>query len=356
MIDNIKQIEKLDKLPNILLLFGEEEFLLDEALTYIQKTIIPKFSQDYDIDSIKADDTNINKVIDICRSYPFASQKRSVIVRNFDKFFSGKTSKKTFEKTALYKYLMNPADSTFLIVTASVDSLNGLSKFLGSNKEKAEKTIKSAKYPFDIIVEKYQWIEFPKVWDNTYPTWIKNRLKAKGKTITDQAIEILIAHTNPTLRDLSNEIDKLLIYVMDRKDINQDDAVSVVGTSRQFNVFELQKAVGKKNLHDSLSILSNMLAVERCEMLVLTILTRYFISLMKLLEEPQVNDQTKFAIAGKIGVSPYFINDYVQSKNKYGIKRIERSFSHLIEADEALKTGSTDSFYVLQRMLIQIME
>lgn len=356
MLDNIKLLEKSDKLPPILLLFGEEEFLLDEALSYIQKTIVPKISQDYDIDVVKSDETTLNKVVDICRSYPFMSEKRTVIIKNFDKYFSGKTSKKTIEKTALYKYINNPPDTTFLVLTATYDSINGLTKFMSTNKDKAAKTMQSAKYPFDMILSKHEWIEYPKVWDNTFPAWIKNRLKAKGKTINDRAIEILISHTNPTLRDISNELEKLLIYVMDRVEINEDDAISVVGTSRQFNVFELQKAVGKRNLFDSINILKNMLDVDRCEMLVLTILTKYFISLMKLLEEPPFNDQTKYAVASKIGVSPFFLNEYVQSKNLYGYKRIDRAFLHLIEADEALKTGSTDSFFILQRMLIKIME
>ena len=216
--------------------------------------------------------------------------------------------------------------------------------------------MKAAKFPFDVILDKHQWIEFPKVWDNTFPAWVKNRLKAKGKTISDPAIEILLSHTNPTLRDINNELDKLLIYVLEKKEINADDAIAVVGTSRQFNVFELQKAVGAKDLHTSLNILQNMLAVDRAEMLIMSILTRFFISLWKLAESGRISEQNKYEIARSVGVSPFFLNDYVIALQKYGIYRIDRAFSILCETDELLKTSSGSSLFTMQKMLISIME
>lgn len=357
MIDNIKKIDIKD-LPNVLLIFGEEEFLKDEALNYVIKSIIPNISTGYDFDTIKPDEVSLDKAIDICRAYPFVSEKRAVVIRNFDKYFSGKASKKSIEKTAIYKFLTSPQPSTFLVLTTDLDSLNGISKNLLStkNQDKAFKAMKSAKFPFDIILDKHEWIEFPKVWENTFPAWIKNRIKAKGKNISDAAIEILLSHTNPTLRDISNELDKLLIYVLERKEINQDDAIAVVGTSRQFNVFELQKAVGAKDLYNSLNILQNMLAVDRAEMLILSILTRYFIALWKLAESGKVSEQNKYEIARTVGVSPFFLNDYVIALQRFGIYRIDRAFSIICETDEALKTSSTDSLYLMQKMLINIME
>lgn len=357
MIDSVKQLD-IKSLPNVLLIFGEEEFLKDEALNYIIKQIIPNISTGYDFDMLKADDITLDKAIDICRSYPFVSEKRAVVIKNFDKYFSGRVSKKSVEKTALYKYLQSPQPSTFLVLTAEVDSLNGISKNLltTKNQDKAYKAMKSAKFPFDIILDKYQWIEYAKVWDNTFPAWIKNRMKAKGKSISDPAIQILLSHTNPTLRDLNNELEKLLIYVLEKKEINADDAISVVGTSRQFNVFELQKAVGAKDLNLSLTILQNMLAVDRAEMLIMSILTRFFIALWKLAESGGVNEQNKYEIARNIGVSPFFLNDYVISIQRYGIQRIDRAFGILCETDELLKTSSGSSLFTMQRMLINIME
>lgn len=358
MIDNIKQIEKLSKLPDIILLYGEDDYSLDESLDYLIKKIVPQVSEQYDIDSLNANDIPLHNALDVCKSFPFVSEKRTVIIKNFDKYFSGKQSKKTMEKSPAAQYFLNPSEKTFLILTADVDSLNGLSKMLMSskNQDKAFKTIKNAKFPFNIILDKYEWIEFPKVWESSFPSWIKNRLKSKGKTISDSAVEVLISHSNPNLRDLSNELDKLLLYIMERKEITYDDAISVVGTSRVFNVFELQKAVGKRDLYNSLNILKNMLNVDRCEMLVLSILTRYFIALSKLMEEPPVNDQNKYQIAPKIGVSAFFIYDYVNSIKLFGQSRIDNAFIHLEEADNLLKTSSGDSMNILQNCFLKIME
>ncbi len=99
-----------------------------------------------------------------------------------------------------------------------------------------------------------------------------------------------------------------------------------------------------------------MLAVDRAEMLILSILTRYFIALWKLAESGKVSEQNKYEIARTVGVSPFFLNDYVIALQRFGIYRIDRAFSIICETDEALKTSSTDSLYLMQKMLINIME
>jgi DNA polymerase-3 subunit delta len=357
MLDNIKSID-IKNLPSILLLFGEEEYLREEALNYLIKNIAPQVSADYDMDILNSDEASLDKIVDIASSYPFLSAKRTLVVKNFNKYFSGRTSKKSIEKTALYKLIQSPPPTAFIILSAEIDSLNGITKQLSqnSNHDKALKTINSAKFPFDQILGKHEWIEYPKVWENTFPAWIKNRMKSKGKNISEAAIQIIVSHTNPTLRDIGNELDKLAIYVLDKTEISEDDAINVVGASRQFNVFELQKSVGKMDLNQSLFIMQNMLSVDRAEMLILSILTRFFIALWKLVEAGQVGDHNKYEIARQIGVSPFFLNDYVQALNKYGYKRVDRSFEYLCATDLALKTSSGSSLYLLQKMLIQIME
>lgn len=347
MLAGVKNLD-VNHLPEVLLIFGEEEFLCSEALEYIEKNIVSKISDQYDCDTLSKENATLEKILDIARSYPFLSQKRTVIVKDFDTFFSPNRSgnKKDVEQTPLYKYLQSPQPSTFLVLTAKLESMKGVSK---------KKNFGAAKFPFDIILSKHEWIEFPKVWENTFAGWVKNRLKEHGKTISSKGLEILISQTTPTLRDLSNEIDKLLLYVLDKPNISDDDAIATIGTSRQFNVFELSKAVGQKDLSKSLDILQNILAVERAEMLILAILTKYFTATWRLSELGQVNESNKLDIAKKIGVTPYYLNDYVVSLQRYGIARIDRSFTYLCEADEALKTGATGGKAVLQNLLIKLM-
>ena len=218
----------------------------------------------------------------------------------------------------------------------------------------ATKIIKSAKFPFNIIADKYDYIEFPKLYESNFSSWVNKRLKSFNKTIEPDALQLLLSHTNPTLRDIDNELSKLILYIEKRKSISSEDVSFITGTSRNFNVFELQKAVGKKDLGTAINIVENMLKNDRAEMLILSNLTKYFLTLFKLCEEVIKTKDSK-VLAQKVGVHPFFINEYLYSLRLYKTKEIENAFIYLNESDEILKSSSINSVFVLQKMLINIL-
>ena len=357
MLKNIEDLIKSGKYPPVLLMFGAEEFLLDEAYVQLKTTLCKDETAQYDMEIIDAEDINSNqvydKIVDSCYAYPFVSEKRIVIVKHFEKLTSGRISKKNQENPALSKYLSNPQPTTFLIILSSDDKLNGAGS--ATKKVKADKPAKALPFPYGLILDKFEYIEFPIIYESKYPDWLQKRCGKFGKEIKADAVELLVAQTNTSLRDLNNELQKILLYIGDKKQITAQDVAFIAGASRVNNVFELQKAVGKRQLSKTLSIIENMLAYERQEMLIITMLTRYFVILFKLIEEAG-KGQNQYQLAGKAGVSPYFINEYLEALNNYTPQEIENSFIELCKADEALKTTTTDSTYVLQRMLINIMD
>lgn len=349
-INNIDNYIKSNKIAPVILIFGEEEFLVEEALDKLTDFLVND-DNSFDFDSFDADSVTLEKIIDVALSFPFVAENRIVIVRNIQKLFSGKSSKKNDEKSPFYKYLSSPQTSTKLILTGNIDSLSGIAK--AKSEDGVKKIISSAKFPFNLIAEKYDFIEFPKLYESNFSSWITQRLKAHNKTIEPDAMQILLNHTNPTLRDLDNEISKLLLYIGQRKDITTDDITFVTGTSRNFNVFELQKAVGKKETGKAINIAENMLQNDRVEMLIISNLTKYFLTLFKLCEEAGKVQDSKI-LAKNVGVHPFFIKEYLQSLKLYKVNEIEKAFVFLNEADEILKSSSINSVFVLQKMLINI--
>ncbi|MGA2296637.1 MAG: DNA polymerase III subunit delta [FCB group bacterium] len=356
MLKNVDELIKSGKYPPVFLICGEEEFLLDEAYIQLKNALCNDEVTHYDMEIIDTEeystDKIYDKIVDSCYAYPFVSERRIVIVKHFEKLTAGKISKKNQNNPSLQKYLSNPQPSTFLIIISSDEKLKGAGS---SAKNKTEKSPKALPFPYEIIIEKYEFIEFPTVYESKYPDWVVKRCQKFGKEITPDAVELLVAQTNPTLRELNNELTKILLYIGDKNQITLMDVGFIAGSSRVNNVFELQKAVGKRQLSIVLSIIENMLASERQEMLIMTMLTRYFVVLFKLIEE-RSSSQNNFQLAGKVGVSPYFINEYFDALKNYTSKEIENSFQYLCKADEELKSTSTDSIYILQRMLINIMD
>ncbi|MFH1051505.1 MAG: DNA polymerase III subunit delta [bacterium] len=357
MMTSVENIISEKKYPKIIFLFGEEEFLLEESYEKLLSYLLSKDKSYSEFEIKDGEVDTLNDIISSCNIFPFISKRRVVAVNNFDKFFVGRVSKKTEQSSPIASYLKSPQDTTVLILKGNVKKLNGLSTAMASktNKAKAEKILSGAGFPYSILLNNYDWIEFPKVYDNQIPSWVTKRLKSFGKNISPEAASMLVIYTNPNLRDLSSEIDKILLYIGDRKEINADDINFLIGENRDYNVYELQKAVGKRDLPLALKILENMLSTDRKEMLIMTVLINYFTALFKLIEE-SVTYPDRYKLAGSLGVNPMFVPEYLAVLKVYSPEEIENAFQHLTETDKMLKSTSTDSIYVMQKMLIKIMD
>jgi DNA polymerase III subunit delta len=355
MLRTIDEILHSPKLPDILLIYGDEEFLVEEAYRRIYEHIASFGFSDYDIEMLDGSDLTLLRLVDICQSYPFISERKIVIVRNFDELFSG-TRKKTDDASPFGRYLKNPSPSTFLLLIAEAESLAGLKNAQQKQKQdaKAKKIIDSAKFPFGVIARDYDYIEYPKVYESDFSDFVIRRLKQRGKTISAPALDLLLSQTNPTLRELANEVEKCLIYIGEKKEITYEDVIGLVGGSRQHNVFELQKAVGKKDLPRTIDILENMLAVDRAEMLIITVLMRYFVALWKIMESGLPQGSNQYQIASAAGINPYFVNDYLDALKRYTPDQLDNAFVLLCEADDMLKSSPASSLAVLEQMFVKL--
>ncbi len=344
----------LKKAPPVIFIYGEEEFLISSAFNQMVEEFVKKFNSSNDLDIYDSDNIDLYSVIDSCFSFPFLGEKRIVGIKNFEKYFSASRSKKIDEKHPLVKYLISPNFSTIFIISAYIEGYGGLAKELSNakTKDKALKKIQSAKFPYNIIFEKAALLEFPKFYEKQISSWIKSQLN--GKEISPEAIELIMHQTNPNLRDINNELQKLLLFTEGKNEINEDDVATIVGISKEFNVFQLQKAIGKKDLSESLKILKNMLRSERQEILIITMLARYFTILWQLQEEiSQGADKSK--LASKLGINIYFFDEYLQSSKNYSEQSINNIFNYLYQADKELKTSSVVSLIIMERLIIQIL-
>ncbi len=349
-------LKKRTEIP-IYLIFGEEEFLIDEALNQIISEISINQDTNYDTDFFDGDDTSLLKIIDVCERYPMVNLSKTVIVKRFDKLFTGRSNKKNDEQIKFLRYLENPLSSTQLILIASIDKIKDLSKFV-KNKNLTDSGIaklKDAKFPFDIILKKHSWVEFPKIYDNDYPLWIEKRIKLKGKIIGKQAAELLSIQVKSTLRDISSEIDKLLLFIDDRTEITDDDIHNLTGTTKEYNVFELQKSIAARDLQKCLTITLKMLEHDRQEMLIIAILNKFFLNVYKLIGLKLIAGDEN-VIAKEMGMQKWQLQDYLFCSRNYTPQEIEDAIFGIVETDFKLKSGFTDNLALIQNLLINILK
>jgi DNA polymerase-3 subunit delta len=218
----------------------------------------------------------------------------------------------------------------------------------------AIKNKSTAKFPWNTLFSHASFIEYPRMRDPQVAAWIRDRVASVQRTIAPEAIELLLGRVGTSLRDLAMEIEKLVIYVGDRQSITVDDVNDVSGTGKTYTIFELQRAIGKRDTVAAITIATRMMEMERVDMLIITMLTRYFVTLFRLCDlRGVVTDQGE--IARQAGIAPYFVGEYLDVLQRYHPSQIEQALAALAQADATIKSTSTDPLTILQTMLIRIM-
>jgi DNA polymerase-3 subunit delta len=338
--DSLETSLKHGKLDPVYFLFGEEEFLIDEALERLVAATVDESTRSFNFDLLHGSEISTNDIIERASAYPLMAERRVVIVKDIDRTFSLRG--KPDENSPFGRYMASPAPTTLLVMTAAT------SDFLTKGKNGP-----GAKAPFNLVYNNAASVQYKKVYDRELPSWTAGRIKLRGKEITPDAVELFVGYAGASLRVLNNEIEKLFTYVEDRKRITAEDVRAVVGASKVYNVFELQKAVGTKNLEMSVEIADRMLGAGESEQLILTMLTRYFTILWRLVEmRSRTKDQNE--MARSLSISSFFINEYLAALNRYPMAHLRNAFEALLQADIALKTTNANVPLVLQVMLIAI--
>lgn len=340
LLKDINEILNKAELPSALFLFGEEEFLIDETLNKVLDKFCPNRVEDYNFRKFNADELTVAELLDQANAFPMLGDNQTIVIKNFEKYFSGRTAKSDKRPEQLRKYLSNPQPTTKLIITCNDKSLFGLTK-------KGNAKIKE---PYSSMLDLCESIEFPKLWPSDYPNWIKQRFNEVGKTITEKSIKLIISQTQESLRDISNQIEKIITYLPEATEVDSDEIIELVGQSKDYNVFELQKSVAYRDLSKALYIGDNMLNSSRQEIYIISVLSNYFTSVFRLIEA-RSKSSSKYELASMIGTNPYFLNDYLIALDKYSYEEIEKVFLYLKDADHQLKTTSVDGKVVISKLL-----
>jgi DNA polymerase III subunit delta len=324
-IDDLERSIKQKKFSPLYYFYGDEDFLMQEMVDSIIDRAIDASSRSFNLDVINGYDADAKEIVSIASAFPMMAERRVVIVKDFDRVGN---------KELLIPFFNDPLPSTVFVM-------------IGEKKLDARTKIAKAIERFAVIVD------FQPLKDYKIPGWISEKVSKRGKEIAADASELLHAHVGNSLRDLHNEIEKLFIYLGEKKSIGLDDIDRVVGVSKRFNIFELQNAIGTKNISRAQEILERMLDAGEYPVGMITMLTKYFQklwSMWDLIDRKITRDELiKF-----LHLSPQqvqFLDRDLQVARSFSPAEIEQCFSTLQETDEKLKSSSQDDRLLLTLML-----
>ena len=321
--ENINSDLTKGKIALCYFLYGNEDYLIDELVKKIISVSVEKGSEDFNLDVLYGNEVDGGNIVGVAMSYPMMASRRTVIVKEIHRL-----SQQSL--TLIGKYLEKPSQTTCLILTSERVDLR--------------------KKGFAKIKKHCTCFEARELYENKIPAWIRNYVKTKNLTISEEAVRLLQLSTGTSLRSLISEIEKVLLNIGSRKQIEVDDIESVVGVSKQFNTFELCDAVGRRDITNSLRILNHMLHAGESPTGIVAMLTRHFTILAKIKRLVALR-WTREKIAAEVGIHPFFVQNYIQQAPKYKIEEINEGFSHLLDADIKLKSSTQKPKMILELLL-----
>lgn len=174
--------------------------------------------------------------------------------------------------------------------------------------------------------------ESKKLYENNIPGWIQSYLLEKGYNITPKAMQMLADFLGTDLHKIRNELDKLIIALPKSKKIDDEDVERNIGISKDFNVFELQNAIGRRDVMKANQIVNYFGDNAKENPLLVTAITLYGY-FTKLLKVHYATDPSQNGLATALGVNPFFVRDYQTAAKNYSIADCVRCISVLREFD-----------------------
>lgn len=275
---------------------GEEEFFIDQVIHYAEHNLLSENEAGFNLTIFYGRDCSWPDLINTCRKYPMFSDLQVVILKEAQVM-------KDIEK--LESYIEKPLVSTLFFVAYKGKKIDGRTKLA------------------KLLKDRSVLLTTRKLYDNELPGWISELIKSKGYSITSKALVLLIDHIGNDLSRLNNEVDKLVLNLHNRKNITEDDIETFVGISKEFNVFELQQAIASKDLYKAIRIVQYFEANPKAAplQLIFPSLYNYFSKVQMIYSVPARDEKT---VASAIGVSSYFVRDYLQTAMKFSNQEVEK--------------------------------
>jgi len=300
-----KIIKNIDNniISPVYLLYGEEEYFIDLICDKLVAKIIDKSEKEFDLNVFYGKDSTIEMIIESLKKYPMISDKNVVVLKE------AQILKSKLQK--LNQFLKRNIINTLLIICYK--------------EKKIDKRIEFYK-----LVERVGIIfESKKLYENQIVDWIKNRVYELGLKIDYDSIKILYSFLGDNLNKIDNELKKLVITMKPNDLITRNIINEKIGFNKDYNFFELQKALGNRDLKTSLKII-DFLKDNLNKNPLVVILPTIFNYFQKILMIKFLGNNN---LEKELNISSYFLNDYIKSSKNFTLQQSLKIINYLKEAD-----------------------
>jgi DNA polymerase III subunit delta len=318
---------------------GDEPYYIDQIAEYIEENVLSESERGFNQMVMYGKDVDVSTVLSNARRYPMMSDRQVVIVREAQEIqdLNNKNGQQLMET-----YVRNPMPSTILVFCHKYKSFDG-------------------RKPLAKLLDKLAiLVESKKIYDNQLPEWIAQYVGQKGYQIEDKAVQMLADYVGNNLERLANEIEKVLINFKQGEEEGKITPAIIqkyIGISKEYNVFELQKALAVRDVLKANRIIQYFEANQKANPII-PVIALLFTFFSKLLLVHHSADKSERALAGILRINPFFAKEYKIAAVNYPLPKVISNIHHLRIADQHAKgidnISGTDA-QILKELIFRLM-
>lgn len=331
----VKELQAGNYSP-VYFLQGEEPYYIDFITAYIEKNALPESARSFNQVVMYGKDVSMADIINNAKRFPMMSDRQVVIVKEAQNIqdFGKENATKMLEN-----YIQNPLPSTILVFGYKYKTLDRR-KVLAKAIEKQAILVNSAK-----------------IYDNKVPGWIKKYIETKQYKITEKAVVMLAEYIGNNLERLANEIDKMLINFKEPVEIDDHTIQKYIGISKEYNAFELQRAIVFKDIVKANRIINYFEANPKNNP-VIPIIAIIFNLFTKVLLIHHSQNYSEQHVVSLLKINRFFVKEYIVAAQNYPIHKVLANIHFLRVADlqsKGVNNSSATDAQILKELIFKLM-
>ena len=308
-MDEVKQLVtdiKNKNLKPIYFLMGEEAYYIDKISDFIEDNVLTEEERGFNQMVLYGRDVSVDDIVSNAKRYPMMAEYQVVIVKE------AQDLSRSIEK--LVDYAKQPQPSTILVINYKY------------------KTIDKRKSLYKELKKTGVVYESKKLYENQVADWIRRVLSGQEYTIAPKAAQMLVEFLGTDLGKINNELEKLQIILPKGTQISPEHIEENIGISKDYNNFELRKAIGERNVLKAHQIVNYFAENPKDNPMVVTV-SLLFNFFSQLLHFHGLNDKSPRSVASALKINPYFVNEYIEAARNFPMKKVSSVVATLRDFD-----------------------
>jgi DNA polymerase-3 subunit delta len=308
----------------IYFLMGDEPYYIDKLCDFIPSKVLEEHEEAFNKVIFYGKDSKLEQIVNQAKQFPMGADYQVVVVKEAQHL------SRVIDN--LSDYAENPQLTTVLIIA-----------YKNKKLDKRKALYKALKKTAVIL-------ETKKMYDNQVPNWIRTNAQKKGFQCSPIASHLLGEYLGTDLSKIDKELEKLALVLDKGAEITPEIIEKHIGISKDYNVFELKKALAERNIEKILRIVQYFYQNPKEHSYVVTIgiLHTFFSQLMQF---HSLSDHSTKNVASSLGINPYFVNEYITASHHYPLKKVSAILKTLREMD--LKGKGVGSYQMSNEDLLK---